>query len=225
MKIVPLLLLILFSGCNLLKKAPQQDYSQFIFEDGFGQPVDVAVIKDSTRTPDDPVIQEAQTASTPVLKSGEEARLKSKYAGFLEVSPDQIRDITLYRFIDDWLYTPYRWAGTTKRGIDCSAFIQRLFADVYHIRIPRTSIQQFYTQNVERFRVRQELAKGDLVFFQTLNNGQDVSHVGMYLDNNRFVNASSSQGVSIARLNDPYWSARYVGAGRLIVNKSARINN
>ncbi|MFT4093781.1 MAG: C40 family peptidase [Niabella sp.] len=215
-----LLILALLSGCSIFKKAPQQDYSQFVFENT-GDPV--AVINDSTKTPDSLVIQEKSNAPDKVIASKEEVRLKNKYAAYLSVPPDKITDLKLYEFIDDWLNTPYLWAGTTKSGIDCSAFIQRLFSSVYRIRIPRTSVQQFFTQNVERFTVKRELAKGDLVFFRTIP-GTYVSHVGMYLDNNRFVNSSSSKGVSIASLSDPYWAGKYVGAGRLIVNKSVRVD-
>lgn len=212
------LIILLLAGCTALKKSPQPDYSQFIYENG----PDVAVINDSTKTPDQMVVKVTGSAPEKAVSSQEEIRLKNKYSGYLKTKPEKITDVKLYAFIDDWLHTPYLWAGTTKNGIDCSAFIQRLFSDVYKIRIPRTSVQQFFTQNVERFTVRPELAKGDLVFFRTLP-GTYVSHVGMYLDNNMFVNSSSSKGVSIASLNDPYWSSKYVGAGRLIVNKSVRV--
>lgn len=221
----PLYLLLitgLFTACQTFKKTPQRDYSQFIFENSNDT---IAVVNDETRRPDLLVVQEkGGTAVTKKSSSKEEIKLKNKYAAYLKVSPDKITDIKLYEFIDEWLYTPYLWAGTTKNGIDCSAFIQRLFTDVYRIRIPRTSVQQFFTQNVERFRGRPALAKGDLIFFKTIP-GTSVSHVGMYLDNGRFVNSSSSKGVSIASLNDPYWLNKYVGSGRLIVNKSVRVNN
>lgn len=214
------LIILLSAGCTALKKTPQKDYSQFIYENG--NTPDVAIVNDSTKNPDEMVVQVKGNTAEKTVSAKDETRLKTKYAAFLKTKPDKITDVNLYAFIDEWLYTPYLWAGTTKNGIDCSAFIQRLFSDVYKIRIPRTSVQQFFTQNVERFTVRPELAKGDLVFFRTLP-GTYVSHVGMYLDNNMFVNSSSSKGVSIASLNDPYWSSKYVGAGRLIVNKSVRV--
>jgi lipoprotein Spr len=156
----------------------------------------------------------------PVKERGENIVLKQlydtiqlKYASYLKVPPDQLKDPALYQFIERWLHTPYKWGGIDERGIDCSAFLQRLFADVYLIQIPRTSIQQFFTDKVELFKSKQYLSEGDLVFFRTMNN-KFISHVGLYLHNDMFVNSSSSKGVSIASLKDPYWKKRYVAAGR-----------
>jgi len=140
--------------------------------------------------------------------------LQKKYAAFLKVQPEQISNIRLYQFIDQWLNTPYLWGGTTKRGIDCSSLIQQLLQNVYNITIPRTSVDQFFTQWIDKFGSTQYLSEGDLVFFRT-NQEKIVSHVGLYLGNRMFVNSSSSKGVSIASLNDPYWKKRFVAAGRL----------
>ena len=140
--------------------------------------------------------------------------LQVKYAAYLHIAPDQVQNLRLYRFIDQWLYTPYKWGGDDKRGIDCSAFMKRLLSDVYQIRIPRTSIQQFFDDWIERYGNAQYLAEGDLVFFQTIGENA-VSHVGLYLGNHMFVNASSSKGVSIASLEDPYWKTKFVAAGRI----------
>ena len=142
------------------------------------------------------------------------SKLKTKYAGYLEITPDKIINIPLYQFIDNWMNTPYKWGGMDKRGIDCSALMQLLFDSVYNISIPRTSVEQFYARWIDKFRSTQHLSEGDLIFFKTIGNNV-VSHVGMYLDNGRFINASSSKGVSIASINDPYWSSRLVGAGRI----------
>lgn len=147
------------------------------------------------------------------------ALLRTKYSKQLSVDSATIQNIRLYQFIDKWMYTPYLWGGTTEKGIDCSAFIQTLLADVYTIAIPRTSVQQFFTERIEPFASTDYLSEGDLVFFRTLKNTY-VSHVGLYLQNNRFVNASSSKGVSIANLNDPYWRKKFVAAGRVRTTKS-----
>lgn len=140
--------------------------------------------------------------------------VQGKYARLLSVPASVLTQLQLYYFIDKWLYTPYKWGGTDTRGIDCSAFIQRLLAEVYMIQVPRTSVQQFFTNRIEPFASTRHLSEGDLVFFRTMDNTV-ISHVGMYLHNNMFVSASSSRGVSIASLNDPYWKKKFVAAGRM----------
>ena len=156
----------------------------------------------------------AADTDSPDLK---EATLKARYAGYLNVSQQRISNMRLYNFIDYWMDTPYKWGGMDEKGIDCSAFIQRLLDSVYQIAVPRTSIEQFYARWISKFRSLKHLSEGDLIFFKTLNNTNAVSHVGLYLDNGHFVNSSSSKGVSIASLRDPYWRSKIVGAGRVNV--------
>lgn len=154
--------------------------------------------------------------NTPVA-SGDYAALQKKYAVYLNTTPDQITNIKLYEFIDQWLSTPYKWGGVDKRGIDCSSLIQQLLKYVYNISIPRTSVQQFFTDWIDKFGSSSYLSEGDLVFFRTMDD-KVVSHVGLYLGNRMFLNSSTSKGVSIANLDDPYWKKRYVGAGRVKVS-------
>jgi cell wall-associated NlpC family hydrolase len=161
------------------------------------------------------VVSTAPSTTTIPLKSYDS--LQKKYAVFLGVEPAQITNIRLYQFIDNWLNTPYKWGGTTKHGIDCSSLIQQLLYEVYNISIPRTSVDQFFTQWIDKFGSTQYLSEGDLVFFRT-NQEKIVSHVGLYLGNRMFVNSSSSKGVSIANLDDAYWRKMYVGAGRVKVS-------
>lgn len=168
--------------------------------------------------PDDQTQDTAQNSlgNTVPLEDAKSVSLKQKYASYLKTTPNNIHNMRLYRFIDEWLHTPYLWGGSTKRGIDCSAFVQRLYADVYDIDVPRTSIEQFFTGRVEAFKNKEFLHEGDLVFFKTIQ-GTIVSHVGFYLSNHRFVNASS-KGVSIGNLEDPYWKTKFVAAGRIKVS-------
>ncbi len=156
-------------------------------------------------------------AATPTLnKTNRKANaLQIKFAKQLSVPPDSIKNNRLYGFIDDWLGIPYQWGGMNERGIDCSAFVQKLYKEVYDIHIPRTSLEQYYTEWVELYRNTTYLNEGDLVFFKTMNNNNAVTHVGFYLQNGYFVNASSSKGVSIAKLNDSYWKVKYRACGRL----------
>lgn len=199
------LILYFFTGCIFSKKAPPEDYSQTIYVN----PNRYDSLGNSKRTPADSILRE-------------EFLIKKKYARQLGLSPDSIKNINLYKFLDTWMNTPYLWGGTTKKGIDCSAFMQRLLAEVYYIKIPRTSYEQFFTNNVEPFGSRHYLSEGDLVFFRTMK-GKAISHVGFYLGNDKFVNAASSKGVSFGNLNDPYWRSKYVAAGRVVLKKSSRV--
>lgn len=168
----------------------------------------------------DIIIPSSQVSSTTLAVDSSKAirpyynAIQIKYAQYLNTAPQQIQNLRLYAFIDQWLSTPYKWGGTDEKGIDCSAFMQRLLAEVYGITIPRTSVQQFFDDWVDRFGSSQYLSEGDLVFFRTMDD-KIISHVGLYLQNRMFVNSSSSKGVSIACLDDAYWKRCYVAAGRV----------
>jgi len=162
-----------------------------------------------------PVVAQPPKAGLPPATSADPGMaLKEKYAKYLQVPVDSIVNIKLYAFIDKWLNTPYKWGGMDENGIDCSAFIQRLLNEVYGLKLPRTSIEQLYTNRVELFTSHKYFSEGDIIFFRTMKD-KVVSHVGIYLSNYMFVNSSSSKGVSIASLKDDYWRQRYVVAGRI----------
>jgi murein DD-endopeptidase / murein LD-carboxypeptidase len=159
-----------------------------------------------------------------VANASPEKKTITKYAAYLKIDPDSLTNITLYTFIDKWMKTPYKYGGNDENGIDCSGFIQRLLGDVYNIQVPRTSAQQFFTKNVEPFHDNSYFSEGDLVFFCTVP-GNPISHVGMYLRNRYFINASTSSGVSLASLDDPYWKKRFVAAGRVKITKQSTTGN
>jgi len=133
-----------------------------------------------------------------------------KYAIQLNVPVEAISNVSLYNMIDEWWNTPYRLGGTTKKGIDCSAFVQTLMLGVFAVQLPRTAREQ---RSVSTSIEPQELREGDLVFFNTRGG---VSHVGVYLHNNKFVHASTSGGVMISDLNEEYWRRKFLGAGRIL---------
>ena len=100
-----------------------------------------------------------------------------KYAQKMHVMPQEVNNYPLYRFIEDWYGVRYRYGGTDRSGIDCSAFTQRLYEKVYCTNIVRTCYQQYKTSNIVWDKTR--LEEGDLVFFKT--RGRRISHVGIYL--------------------------------------------
>lgn len=140
-----------------------------------------------------------------------EATLVRKYAAILGVDDKKLNNIDLIEEIDDWYGTPYRYGGSSKNGIDCSAFSRTLFNDVFNAAIPRTAQEQYdYVDHIKKSQLKQ----GDLVFFHTTGGGR-ITHVGVYLQNGKFVHASTSSGVMISDLDDYYWRRVYRAAGRL----------
>lgn len=104
---------------------------------------------------------------------------------------------------------PYVFGGTSPSGFDCSGFTRYVYSAV-GVNLPRMADEQYGVGNDVSMS---NLAPGDLVFFSTYAPG--VSHVGIYIGNNQFINASND-GVSVASLNSSYWSSHYVGAKRVI---------
>jgi len=113
---------------------------------------------------------------------------------------------------------PYRFGGTTLRGIDCSAYVQRVFS-MLDIAIPRTAREQF---SLGARIDRDELSVGDLVFFRTY--ASFPSHVGIYLGEDLFIHASSvGRKVTIDSLEQGYYRKRFLGGRRLVADTAQAI--
>jgi cell wall-associated NlpC family hydrolase len=128
-------------------------------------------------------------------------------SGIIERSTTLAMNLT--RHAMQFLGVPYVFGGTSTSGFDCSGYVQHVFA-MLGLHLPRTADAQFYAGH----KILGAMVPGDLVFFQTYLPGP--SHVGIYLGNDRFVHASSSHGVTVSSLHERYWSARYLGAKRII---------
>lgn len=136
--------------------------------------------------------------------------LQIKYSILLGTEIEEVSNLKLFEYIDEWLGTRYCMGGTTKNCIDCSAFVQAFFSAIYGMVMPRTAREQY---KVSTRISRTEMQEGDLLFFNTRGG---ISHVGIYLQNNKFVHAGSSEGVTISDIFDPYWVKRFIGVGRVL---------
>lgn len=134
-----------------------------------------------------------------------------KYAQLLDVAVEDVTNAKLFGFIEEWWGTPYRLGGNTRSGIDCSHFATNMLLEVFKSAINYGNSADLYAQS--RRLSRRELQYGDLVFFKI--NRKSVSHVGVYLENDRFVHASVSSGVMISDLNEDYWKKYFIGGGRI----------
>jgi cell wall-associated NlpC family hydrolase len=110
---------------------------------------------------------------------------------------------------EPWMGVSYKFGGESKNGVDCSALVQALYDEAFNIDLPRTTGKQV---NQGRKVARSNLKAGDLVFFRNEENGK---HVGIYLDDRKFVHASSSQGVTISPMKYDYWQENYWQTRRL----------
>ncbi|WP_212005355.1 C40 family peptidase [Chitinophaga sp. HK235] len=134
-----------------------------------------------------------------------------KYAQLLDVPVENVLNHSLYKFIEDWMGTPYRMGGKTRDGIDCSGFVNMLVNTVFQFALTGNSVE-LYNKVRQRLSTR-DLHEGDLVFFKI--HHRRISHVGIYLENDKFVHASTSSGVMISDLKEPYWKKYFAGGGRL----------
>ena len=140
-------------------------------------------------------------------ESGNSAVIE-KYAQKLQVPKSQITNYHLYQFIDEWIGTKYKYGGMSKAGVDCSGFVNILYNNVYKKELPRmTSDIAKIIKKVSKHK----LSEGDIVLFNI--SGKKNSHAGVYLTNNYFVHASTSKGVMISSLDNPYYVKAYSKGG------------
>ena len=210
-----------FGSCKSLQKLTAKDSSGTTKtkQNGNGNVVfleDVSVTPGSKRTV---VTEPAQPSKKVFIPDGANRNfsmenineMQLKYAVMLDVPVEELTNIVLLKNIEYWWGTKYCMGGSNETCTDCSGFSMNIMRDVYAVNIPRTAQEQY--DNCEHIKTR-ELQQGDLVFFKT-SKGR-ISHVGIYVANNKFVHASVSSGVMISDLNEEYWKQRYKGAGRVL---------
>lgn len=160
---------------------------------------------------------QAQTKTVPaqpVDKTPEEQDnlAKDYLSQIMGVALSATSNMKLFHFVYDWIGTPYRFGGGSKKGIDCSGFTKQLYEQVFNMDIKRNSRDIFSMVSPVK---KDELEEGDLVFFKI--HSRSISHVGIYLGNNRFAHASS-RGVAINSLDDSYYSRYFYKGGRMLAS-------
>jgi len=137
-----------------------------------------------------------------------------KYFFENNVIPDSAMNPKLYQVCYNWIGTNYKYSGKSERGIDCSGFTKIIYRDVFKDTLNGGSAD--LAQQVKLIP-KENLEIGDMVFFKIKR--KRVSHVGVYLGNNKFVHAAVKGGVQINDLNEPYYHRYfYKGGRREVVN-------
>lgn len=130
----------------------------------------------------------------------------------LRITPDD--NIYLYNAGAHWLGVPHRLGGLTKRGVDCSGFVTIIYREVYGKPLER-SARDMLKRNCKRIG-RGKLREGDLVFFHTGRGRKKTpNHVGIYLKNGKFIHTSTSRGVMVSNLSEPYYTRTWICGGRV----------
>jgi lipoprotein Spr len=159
---------------------------------------------------------QAQTKNVATItedKTDEQDGLAKTYLSqIMGVALSATSNMKLFHFVYDWIGTPYHFGGSSRKGIDCSAFTKELYSEVFNLDIKRNSRDIFSMVNPV---AKDELKEGDLVFFKI--HSRRISHVGIYLGGGRFAHASS-RGVAISSLDDNYYSRYFYRGGRLMAS-------
>jgi len=165
---------------------------------------------------------QAQTKTSPSVaddknSDDQESLAKDYLSQIMGVAMSATSNMKLFHFVYDWIGTPYRFGGDSRRGIDCSAFTKELYSNVFNMDIQRNSRDIFSMVSPVK---RDELKEGDLVFFKI--HSRRISHVGIYLGNNKFAHASS-RGVAISSLDDAYYKRYFYRGGRMLESFKAEL--
>ncbi|MBI1315581.1 glycoside hydrolase [bacterium] len=116
----------------------------------------------------------------------------------------------LEAYVDRWVGTPYRYAGNTQKGVDCSGFVCAVYREHYNDPFQGRRSEDLFAE-VEPIAL-EDLEPGDVVFFKI--RGTRIDHVGVYLGDGTFVHSSTQKGVIRSRLDEPYYQKRFFKGGR-----------
>ncbi len=120
----------------------------------------------------------------------------------------------LVKVAKSFMGAPYRYGGESVRGLDCSAFVKKIY-DIFDVQLPRSAREQFHAGPKIQ---KEELAVGDLVFFRTKRYVKYPTHVGIYIGDGNFIHSSSAHckvGVRIDSLQSDFYNKTFLGGARI----------
>ena len=212
--------LLVLSGCKSLGKLTSKDQSSATKVQGSSSSMPRGFLDNLAVLPGEVKLAGVKVtaplvapANTQTLLYDAALSLPNKYANLLGVAPTDLTNALLLSQMEKWFGTQYCFGGSTDSCIDCSSFTQVILRDVYNVKIPRNSQQQFDAST--KIEV-ENLKEGDLVFFNTVSASMIITHVGVFVCNNKFLHASTSKGVTISDLSEKYFAKAFRGAGRFI---------
>ena len=151
-------------------------------------------------------------AQAPDKTDDQESLAKDYLSQIMGVAVNATSNVKLFQFVYDWIGTPYRFGGSSRKGIDCSAFTKELYEKVFNMDLKRNSRDIF---SMVTPVAKDDLKQGDLVFFKI--HSRSISHVGIYLGDGRFAHASS-RGVAVSSIDDAYYSRYFYRGGRMLAS-------
>lgn len=123
-------------------------------------------------------------------------------------------NFALYNEAASWLHVPHRDGGSLRTGTDCSFLVYSIYKTVYKKTLERNSAAMLH-KNCRRIS-RCSLREGDLVFFNTVGTSKsNITHVGIYLKDNKFVHTSTQKGVNVSDLDEAYYQKAWICGGRV----------
>lgn len=149
------------------------------------------------------------------LYKGYDSKRINELSKIYGVRLTESNNVALYDAGSEWLGVKHRDGGSSKKGVDCSGLTQILYKKVYGIKLERSSAN-ILQQNCKPIS-KEKLREGDLVFFNTLNSkkSKHPTHVGIYLKNGKFIHSTTSKGVIISNLSEPYYIRTWNTGGRV----------
>jgi len=148
--------------------------------------------------------------STKHLNSVEKARAAIQKKEAAKAAKRSAPRGDLENYARGWMGAKYVYGKATKKKTDCSGFVMQVYKGYYNIALDH-SASKMYKDSRGKSVSRGGLKEGDLVFFGSL---WKIDHVGIYLNGNRFIHASTKNGVMISPMQDKYWGHKYQGARR-----------